>query len=255
MSRDVTAVVIHYALAVETVPMPMKGSGSTELQEIDRGDDRVGWIAHPDEGMQRASHALVDSDGDGNENGTEEDGVWLVDPVDAGGLDELLAEFGPVLGVVVLLDRHKRDAGAIARRHDVSVYRPTWMHSIDESIEAPVRALGTELGGTGYRVRKRLDLPIWKEAVLYRPDDGSLLVPESLGTVDYFCAPGERLGVHPMLRLTPPGDLGGLAVDHVLVGHGPGVTDDAQQAIRDAISGSRSRVPSLAWSALRARLG
>lgn len=231
--------------------MPMKGSSSNGLREIDRRDDGVGWIAYPDEQMQRASHALVD------ENGTESDGdgVWLIDPVDVDGLDELLSEFGDVLGVVVLLDRHKRDAAAVARRHDVSVYRPTWMHSIDEAIEAPVCALGTELGETGYRVRKRLDLPIWKEAVLYRPDDGSLLVPESLGTVDYFRAPGEHLGVHPMLRLTPPSDLGGLAVDHVLVCHGTGITDGAQHAIRDAISGSRSRAPSLYLSVLRARLG
>lgn len=230
--------------------MPMKGSGSTELQEIDRRNDGVGWIAHPDEGMQRASHALVD---DGDE--TDGDGVWLIDPVDAADLEELLSGFGDVLGVVVLLDRHKRDAAEIARRHDVSVYRPTWMRSIDEAIEAPVRALDTELGGTGYRVRKRIDLPIWKEAVLYRPNDGSLLVPESFGTADFFCAPGERLGVHPMLRLTPPGDLGGLAVERVLVGHGSGITDDAQQAIRDAISGSRSRAPALYLRVLRSSLG
>lgn len=232
--------------------MPMKGSDSTELQEIDRRDDGVGWIAHPDERMQRASHALIESDED--ETGTR-DGVWLVDPLDADGLDELLAEFGDVLGVVVLFDRHKRDAAEIAGRHDVPVYRPTWIDSIDEAIDGPVRALGSELGGTGYRVRKRLDLPVWKEATLYRPDDGSLLVPESLGTVDYFCAPGERLGVHPMLRLTPPTDLGGLAVERVLVGHGSAITDDAQQAIRDAISGSRSRAPSLYLSVLRASVG
>lgn len=235
--------------------MPMKGSDSTGLQEIDRRDDRVGWIAHPDEQMQRASHAFVDRNRDGNENETGEDGVWLVDPLDAVDLDELLAEFGPVLGVVVLLDRHKRDADAIAQRHDVPVYRPTWMDSIDEAINGPVRALGTDLGETGYRVRKRLNLPIWKEAALYRPDDGSLLVPESLGTIDYFCAPSERLGVHPMLRLTPPNDLGGLAVEHVMVGHGPGITHDAQQAIRDAISGSRSRAPSLYLSVLRTIVG
>ncbi|RRJ29847.1 RNA-binding protein [Halocatena pleomorpha] len=234
--------------------MPMKGSDSTELREIDRWEDGVGWIAYPDEQMQRASHALVDRERDDGDTETGQGGVWVVDPVDADDLDELLGEFGEVLGVVVLLDRHKRDAAAIARRHDVAVHRPTWMNSIDEAIDAPVRALGTTLGGTEYRVRKRLDLPIWKEAVLYRPNDGSLLVPESLGTVDYFCAPGERLGVHPMLRLTPPNGLGGLAVERLLVGHGSGVTEDAQQAIRDAIRGSRSRAPSLCVKLLRERL-
>lgn len=226
--------------------MPMKGSGSTELQETDRRDDGVGWIAHPDERMQRASHALSDSD---------RGGVWLVDPVDADGVDELVAAFGDVLGVVVLLDRHKRDAEEIANRHDVSVYRPTWMQSIDGAIDAPVRALGSELGETGYRLRKRIDLPVWKEAVLYRPDDGTLVVPESLGTVDYFCAPGEQLGVHPVLRLTPPSELGGLAVERVLVGHGPGIEENATQTVRDAIDGSRSRAPSLYLNTLRSSLG
>ncbi len=200
-----------------------------------------------------ASHALVDRAENDGDTGTRQDGVWLVDPVDADDLDELLEGFGDVLGTVVLLDRHKRDAAAIARRHDVAVHRPTWMNSIDEAIDAPIRALGTTLGGTGYRVRKRLDLPIWKEAVLYRPDDGSLLVPESLGTVDYFCAPDEHLGVHPMLRLTPPSGLGGLAVERLLVGHGSGITDDTQQALRNAIRSSRSRAPSLCVKLLRER--
>lgn len=140
----------------------MKGSGSTRLEEIDRWDDGVGWIAYPDERMQRASHALVDS-GRGDDTGS---GIWLVDPVDTDDLDEFLSEFGEILGVLVLLDRHKRDAGAIARRHDVSVHRPSWMRSIDSAIEAPVTTLGRELGETGYRVRKRVNLPIWKEAVL-----------------------------------------------------------------------------------------
>jgi len=38
--------------------MPMKADGSTTLAEIDRFDGGVGWIAYPDETMQRASHAL-----------------------------------------------------------------------------------------------------------------------------------------------------------------------------------------------------
>lgn len=231
--------------AAEITTMTMKESGPTQLEEIDRWDGGVGWIAYPNEQMQRASHALVGSDSDGN------DGVWLVDPVDSDTLDELLSEFGPVLGVLVLLDRHKRDAAAIARRHDVSVHRPSWMRTIDDSIDAPVTTLGSELGDTGYSVRKRIDLPVWKEAVLYRPDDGTLLVPESLGTVRYFCAPGERLGVHPILRFTPPTDLTKLSVERLFVGHGSGVTENATAAIRDAVTGSRSRAPSLYLNTLK----
>src|SRR5699024_3715660 len=83
--------------------MPMKDTGRTDLVTIDRFDGGVGWLAHPDERMQRASHAL-----------STDDGVWLVDPVDADGLDDLLAEEGDVAGVVILLDRHKRDAARLA---------------------------------------------------------------------------------------------------------------------------------------------
>lgn len=224
--------------------MSLKGSDSTSLREIDRWEGGAGWIAYPDEAMERASHALVDG-GD----------VWLVDPVDADDLDEFLSDLGEVAGVLVLLDRHKRDAGAIASRHDVSVYRSSWMDSIDSEIEAPVTTLGGTLGETGYGVRKRINLPIWKEAVLYRPDDGTLLVPESIGTADFFCTPGERLGVHPALRFTPPNELADLLVNRLLVGHGPGILGDATPAIKEAISESRSGALSLYQKMLSERIG
>jgi hypothetical protein len=230
--------------ASEDQHMPLKGSDSTSLREIDDWEGGAGWIAYPDEQMKRASHALVDGDD-----------VWLVDPVDADDLDEFLSELGEVAGVLVLLDRHKRDAGAIANRHNVSVYRPSWMNSIDTEIDAPVTTLGGMLGETGYGVRKRIDLPVWKEAVLYRPDDGTLLVPESIGTADMFCTSDERLGVHPILRLTPPDDLADLSVDRLLVGHGPGIHENAMSEIRDAVSESRSGALPLYQNLLRERIG
>ena len=42
--------------------MGMKGSGEADLTEIDRFEGGVGWLAYPDETMERASHA-VESDG------------------------------------------------------------------------------------------------------------------------------------------------------------------------------------------------
>ncbi len=61
--------------------MAMKGSGDADLTVIDEFTDGVGWIAYPDETMERASHALsVDGD------------VWVLDPVDADGVDDLLAD-------------------------------------------------------------------------------------------------------------------------------------------------------------------
>jgi len=84
--------------------MPMKGSGTSQLREIDRWDGGIGWIAYPDEGMQRASHALAGDDG----------GAWVVDPVDVRGVDDLLDSVGDVAGVVVCLDRHKRVSSSVS---------------------------------------------------------------------------------------------------------------------------------------------
>jgi hypothetical protein len=212
--------------------MPLKG-GHADLREIDRWDGGVGWIAYPDERMQRASHALV-ADGD----------VWVIDPVDAPGLDDLLADLGDVVGVAVCLDRHKRDAGAVATRHDVPVSVPEWMDGVASAVDAPVERFGAELGDSGYRVRRVRDasLPPWQEAALYT--DETLLVPEAVGTASFFCAGSERLGVHPMLRPIPPRRaLGDLTPDRVLVGHGEGVFEDATGALRDALDGARRRLP------------
>lgn len=217
--------------------MPMKGDGSSTLAEIDRFDEGVGWIAYPNETMQRASHAL-DTD----------DGLWLVDPVDADDLDELLAEFGEVAGVVVCLDRHKRDAAAVARRHDVSVHIPRWMSGVGSKIDAPIQRIDGELGGSGYELFeiRNSSVPPWQEAGLYNPDNGTLVVPESVGTADYFTVDGERLGVHPMLRMIPPRDvLSQFAPERVLVGHGAGVLDDAADALEDALDGSKRTALSL----------
>ncbi|MFC5973316.1 hypothetical protein ACFPYI_18455 [Halomarina salina] len=223
--------------------MPMKGSGATTMAEIDRFDGGVGWLAYPDERMERASHALV-----------TDEGLYLVDPVDCEGLDDLLDEYGDVAGCVVLLDRHNRDADALARRHDVSVYRPAWMESIDPNYLAPVEDIGVELGDTGYEVFQLYDTPFWSEAYLYHPEEKTLVVPEALGGAEYFRAGDERVGVHPMLRMTPPRELTAYDVDRLLVGHGPGVMDRATSAIRDAVGGSRRRAPTAYFQMLRGLL-
>ena len=215
--------------------MPMKGSGSTSLEVIDRFDEGVGWIAYPEETMRRASHA-IERDGE----------VWVFDPVDAEGVDDLLAEFGSVAGVAVLLDRHKRDAAAVANRHDVSVYVPEWMNGVERKLDAPVERFGDELAG--FDVERLIDNPAWQEAVCF--DGETLLVPEALGTVSYFCASGETLGVHPMLRLLPPRSLREYDPERLLVGHGEGVFEDVPRTIRDALGGARSKTPSLYWKNL-----
>ncbi|MEA1931595.1 hypothetical protein [Halohasta litorea] len=223
--------------------MPMKGDGSTALHEIDRFDGGVGWIAYPDETMERASHAL-----------RTDDGLWLVDPVDAEGLDDLLEEFGEVAGIVICLDRHKRDAAAIANRHDVSVHVPRWMTGVAGEVDAPIERAAGELGDSGYELFRIRDssVPPWQEAGLYNPDNGTLVVPESVGTADYFLADNERLGVHPMLRLTPPrAALAGYAPERILVGHGEGVLTDAAAALDDALDSSKRNALSLYGKTVR----
>ena len=228
--------------------MPMKGSGrATTWEEIDRfGDEEsggVGWIAYPDERMERASHAIA-VDGD----------VYVIDPVDAEGIDDLFAEFGDVAGVVILLDRHKRDAAAIATRHDVPVYVPHFMADIAGDISAPVEPFHRELEDTGYAAHSIVDNVAWSEAALYGEDTDVLVVPEAVGTAEYFLTGRERLGVHPALRLVPPKKLGRLSPERVLVGHGDGIHDGATDALQDAISGSRGRTPSLYFNIVKQTL-
>lgn len=214
----------------------MKGRGTAEYREIDRWDGGVGWLAYPDEEMQRASHAVVGDDG----------GVWLFDPVDSEGLDDLVAEYGEVSGVVVGLDRHERDAAKLARRHDVSVYVADWMTDVADDIDAPVERFGRRLADSGFDAFTVLDksVPPWQEVGFYQESSGTLVVPEAVGTASYFCAPGERLGVHPMLRPFPPRRvLRRFEPDRVLVGHGAGVTDDAATALHDALANARSNLP------------
>jgi len=213
----------------------MKGSGrSSSWREIDQFEGGTGWIAYPDEEMERASHALI-SDGD----------VWLVDPVDVDGLDDTLSELGTVRGVVLLLDRHKRDAETLARRHEVPVYVPEWMDDVRSDLTAPVELFRRSLADSGYDLHKLVDNPVWKEGFLYDEDSKTLVVAEAVGTSSYMRTSDERLGVHPALRLKPPKALGRYSPERILMGHGEGVMTGAADALADALSGSRKRTPRL----------
>ncbi|ELY95630.1 hypothetical protein [Natrialba taiwanensis] len=215
---------------------------ATEFVETDRFDGGVGWIAHPDERMQRASHALA-VDGDRTPSG---DDVWVFDPVDVEGIDRLLAELGEVAGVVVCLDRHTRDAAALANRHDVPVYLPEFFDGVTDELDAPVARFSDDISDTGLEAHTVVDNRFWQEVAVYNPDNGTLLVPEAVGTSSYFLAGDERLGVHPVLRFTPPTDaLSGFAPERVLVGHGSGVTTAAAVALENALLNSRRGTPRL----------
>lgn len=213
---------------------------SETLAVRDRWDGGMSWTIEGDR-MHRTSHALVD--------GSD---VWLVDPVDAPDLDEELAELGDVKGVVVLLDRHKRDSAAVATRHDVPVYLPAPLSVVADDLRCKTEVFAGAIPGTGYRTITLTNNSLWREVALYDDESATLVVPEALGTADALTASDERLGVHMALRLFPPKEaLGGLRPERILVGHGEGIFDDAAVALRDALRSSRRNAPKVYLEAVK----
>ncbi len=186
----------------------------------------IGWIAAEPPAMERASHALV-----------HEGGVWLIDPVDGDGLQERIDTLGEVRGVIQLLNRHGRDCTALATRYRVP------------RIETPFDGLpGTPFETIGLTRRRR-----WREVALWWPQPAVLVVTEALGTTPFFAVPGESLGVHAFLRLTPPHRLTGIPARHLLVGHGrPLEGEDVPDRIARAVVRSRREMPHLLRGMARA---
>ena len=183
------------------------------MRVVDEFEGGFGWQADEPEFTQRTSHAV-----------RERDKVWLFDVVDADGLDERVRALGEPAGVVQLLDRHGRDCTAVADRLGV----PLHVTPRDPSAAVPTLRVIWIRG--------------WHEVAAF-VDQRVLVVGDALGTPRYFCAPGERLAVHPALRLFPPRSLRGLSPERVLCGHGAGVHDGAAEALDEALRTARRRIP------------
>jgi hypothetical protein len=208
-------------------------SPASDIEVVDRWPDGVGWLAHPDEEGRRASHAVRAADG-----------VWVLDPVDAPGVDDLLADLGEVAGVAVLSSYHARDAGAVAARHDAAVHVPRWLDRVAGRVDAPVERFEDTFGESGFRVHRFEPLGMWQEAVAHRERDGTLYVPDLLGTGPGYTVGDERVGVVLSHRLVPPrGTLGDLDPERLLFGHGEGVLEDAGAALTHCLDGARHRFP------------
>jgi hypothetical protein len=180
----------------------------------DRGADGFSWIVA--EPMTRTSHALA-ADG----------GVWLVDPVDWPEAIDRALGLGEPAGVLQLLDRHNRDCEALAARLGVP------------RVIAPDTLPGGPFECIPVQRRRR-----WRETALWWPEGETLVVAEALGTNRFYTAGKASLGVHLLLRLTPPRTLARFAPEHLLVGHGegrhgPGTADELRQALAE----SRRRLP------------
>jgi hypothetical protein len=167
--------------------------------------------------LQRTSHALRVGEG-----------VWLTDVVDGPGLDERIRALGEPVGVVQLIDRHKRDCAAVAERLGVALHVTPF----------------TEVPGAPFVVLPLVRRRLWREIALWFPAERILVCGDALGSLDYFRAPGEPFGVHPVMRLFPPRRaLGGLEPEHVLFGHGEGVHgSEVAPALREALATSRKRL-------------
>lgn len=195
-----------------------------EVTIVKRWADGFTWMAHPEAQMQRASHALV---GD--------DDVWLVDPLDAGDLDEELAELGTVAGVVLLGSEHHRHADRLAARHDVPIHLPRWFEDDAKDFDAEIVEFVDALADTGFEAIK-LKEGFWQEAGLYHPSRRTLAVSDTFMTA-LFTGQIGRVELFPPARLAPPRHaLDGLPVDRLLVGHGKPVFEDTQERIEDALA-------------------
>jgi hypothetical protein len=191
------------------------------MRVCDEFDGGFGWVQ--DEPMQRASHALV---ADGR--------VWAIDALDGEGVEERLRAAGEPAGVIQLLDRHNRDCSALAAKLGVP------LHFLE--VPPPFRAIPLRTP------------PRWRELALWWPERRVLVCADALGTVPrFFCAGGERLAVHPLLRPFPPRRLRPYQPERILVGHGEGVHTDAEAALREALATARRRLPRYAAGLLRRR--
>jgi hypothetical protein len=180
----------------------------------DLGAHGFGWVV--DEAMTRASHALA---ADGK--------VWLVDALDwPEAIDRALA-LGEPAGVIQLLDRHDRDCAALASRLGVA------------HVVAPDEIPGSPFEFVPIMRRKR-----WRESSLWSPTTRTLVTADALGTNRFYTGGKAPLGVHLLLRLIPPRQLGELDPEHILVGHGEGVVGPhATDVLRDALRSSRKTLP------------
>jgi hypothetical protein len=192
----------------------------------DETDFGFGWIASEKPRLQLASHALAD-----------EGKVWLVDPTLAP--LERVRELGEPAGVIQLLDRHSRACAEVAALLGVS------HHVVPRQ----------PIAGAPFEFTTIVDRRGWRETALWWPQRRVLVAADALGTVDgYFRVEPERLGVHPLLRLTPPRELRRHDPAHVLVGHGEGVHDGAAEALETALDRPWRRIPRLLIGLPRAGL-
>ena len=183
----------------------------------DLGQHGFSWIV--DEPMTRTSHALA---ADGK--------VWLVDTVEWPEAIDRARTLGEPAGVLQLLNRHNRDCAEIAER-----------------LAIPHLTVPSAVPGSPFEVTQLKRSRFWCEIALWWPERRALVVADALGTNPFFPNGDDRVGVHPLLKPTPPRKLRVYEPEHLLVGHGAGVHGpEAAIALRQALS--RSRLSLFGWA-------
>jgi hypothetical protein len=197
------------------------GADAESFAFCDEFEAGFGWLAH--EKLSRTSHALK-SRGE----------VWVFDPVLWEPALERIRELGEPAGVVQLLDRHPRSCAEVASALGVPHY------------VVPVQGIPASPLEIVPLARSRF----WKEVAAWVPELRALVVGDALGTIGYFRAQGEPIGVHPLLRIRPPRTLGRYDARHVLCGHGAGIHgEEVPDAVQEALRTARRRLPK-AWLGL-----
>jgi hypothetical protein len=178
------------------------------------GPDGFGWVA--DEAATRTSHALA-----------AEGKVWLLDALDWPEAVERVAMLGEPAGVVQLLDRHNRDCAELASRLGV-----------------PHVVVPDELTGSPFEIVRIVRRKRWRESALWWPAKRTLVLADALGTNRFYTGGKATLGVHVLLRLTPPRMLARYEPERILVGHGEGIGGpEASPLLRAALDESRRLLP------------
>lgn len=184
---------------------------TTVVDELEDGS--FGWIE--DARLQRTAHALAV---DGR--------VWLIDPFESEGVEERIRALGEPAGVIQLIDRHGRDGAALAWKLGIQVH-----------------VVPRTLAGTPFTFLPVVSQRLWQEVALWWPERRVLVCADALGTIPFFRAGDEPVGIHPMLRAFPPRVLRGLGPLHVLFGHGRGRHGEGAAAeVDESIARSRRRI-------------
>jgi hypothetical protein len=202
-----------------------------EIRFCDELPFAFSWLV--EEPATRTSHALA-----------SEGRVWLVDPMDWTPALDAAQTLGTPAAVVQLLDRHKRDCAEIADRLCV-----------------PHVVVPDAIPSSPFTCLPVVRLRSWRETALWWPETRTLVVAEAIGGNRFFRVGDEGVGVHLLLRLSPPRRLAAYEPEHLLLGHGEGVHGEAAATeLREAVATARRglprallQAPAFALDALRRR--